>query len=204
MADTLVARVTGAPIAPDGRPVVPVSIGLVMTDQALLAGAHDDAALVDHGPVPADLARQLVLRGIDNKSQAWVRRLYRHPQSGELVAMDSRQRCFPRQLATFLRYRDQWCRQPWCDAPIRHSDHVTAVADGGDTTGDDGQGLCESCNYAKQATGWSHQPRPGPDGHHVDITTPTGHRYETAPPPALGLRHPAYREVEPGRWVLIS
>ena len=202
MADTLVARATGSADA-EGMPVVPVSIGLVMTDRALLEGSHDDAAIVDHGPIPAELARSLVLRGVDAGTQAWVRRLYRHPESGRLVAMDSRQRRFPHLLATFLRYRDQWCRNPWCGAPIRHRDHVIAVADGGRTTGDDGQGVCESCNYAKEAPGWRHEPRPGPDGHAVDITTPTGHRYRSTAPPVLGPRHPAWQEVEPGRWVVI-
>src|SRR6478735_8864652 len=62
MADTLVARLTGCSTSSDGRPIVPVSIGLVMTDHALFAGAHDTAAISDHGPVPAELARQLVLR----------------------------------------------------------------------------------------------------------------------------------------------
>ena len=204
MADTLVARVTGAATDADGVPVVPVSIGLVMTDRALLAGAHDDAALVDHGPVPADLARSLVLRGVDSGARTWVRRLYRHPETRELVAMDSRQRLFPRSLATFLRYRDQWCRNAWCNAPIRHSDHVTAVADHGETTLDGGQGLCEACNYAKEAAGWQHRPRPGPDGHVVEITTPTGHTYRSPAPPVLGPRRGAYHEVEPGRWVLVA
>ena len=206
MADTLVTRATGAP-APDGRPVVPVSVGLVMTDRALLAGAHDDAALVDHGPVPADLARSLVLHAVEAGTRTWVRRLYRHPESGELVAMDSRQRRFPHQLATFLRYRDQWCRHPWCGAPIRHADHVVPVSEEGVTTADGGQGLCESCNYAKQAPGWRQQPRPdpaGPGGHAVDLTTPTGHRHRSTAPPLLGPRQPAFRQVEPGRWVLIA
>jgi len=203
MADSFVARATGAP-AHDGHPVVPVSVGVVMTDRALLAGAHDDATLVGHGPIPADLARSLVLLGLSAGTQAWVRRLFRHPESGELVAMDSRRRRFPHQLATFLRLRDQWCRTPWCGAPIRHGDHVVPVSDGGDTTAGGGQGFCESRNYAKQVPGWDHHPRPGPGGHTVDITTPTGHRHRSTAPPLLGLRHPAYREVEPGRWVLIA
>lgn len=203
MTDTLVARLTGAP-AQDGRPVIPVSIGLVMTDRALLSGAHDDAALVDHGPIPADLARSLVLRSIDSGMQAWVRRLYRHPETRELIAMDSQRRCFPRALASFLRHRDQWCRHPWCGAPIRHSDHVTPAAADGPTSADGGQGLCEACNYAKQASGWHYEPRPSHDGHTVAITTPTGHQYHSTAPPILGPRHPAYRQVEPGRWLLIA
>ncbi|WP_345530058.1 HNH endonuclease [Nocardioides endophyticus] len=204
MADALVARVTGAQVDAGGRPVVPVSIDLVMTDLALLGGAHDGAAISGHGPVPADLARELVLRGVDAGSRTWLRRLYTSPETGELVAMDSRQRLFPRALATFLRLRDQWCRTPWCNAPIRHADHIVGVAEGGNTSAEFGQGLCECCNYAKQADGWRHRPRPGPDGHGVDITTPTGHRYRSTAPPLVGLRHPAFRQVAEGRWLLIA
>ncbi|MBZ5736910.1 HNH endonuclease [Nocardioides mangrovi] len=204
MADMLVARLTGCPTADDGRPAVRTAIGLVMTDRALLSGARDPASIVDYGPIPANLARELVLRSIDSGTTAWLRRLYVHPRTGELVAMDSRQRRFPRALAAFLRHRDQWCRTPWCNAPIRHSDHVVAVADGGATTGEAGQGLCEACNYAKQAPGWSHEPRPGPDAHEVDVTTPTGHRYRSVAPPLLAPRHPAYQQVDDGRWVLVA
>jgi hypothetical protein len=204
MADALVARTTGASADAGGRPVLPVSIGLVMTDRALLDGTHDPAAITDHCPIPADLARELVLRSADTGARTWLRRLYTSPETGELVAMDSRQRIFPSALATFLRLRDQWCRTPWCNAPIRHADHIVGAADGGPTSAESGQGLCESCNYAKQAHGWRHRPRPGPDGHSVDITTPTGHRYRSTAPPLLGLRHPAFRQVDEGRWVLIA
>ena len=72
--------------------------------------------------------------------------------------------------------RDQTCRTPWCDAPIRHCDHVIAVEAGGATSAGNGQGLCEECNYAKQAPGWTARPRPGPR-HTIETTTPTGHRY---------------------------
>ncbi|MCL2781350.1 MAG: HNH endonuclease, partial [Actinomycetia bacterium] len=158
-----------------GTPAVAVSVGLVMTDAALLAGAHDDAAIAGHGPIPADLARELVLDALDSGQRVWLRRLYRHPESGQLVAMDSRQRLFPKQMAAFLRHRDQYCRTPWCDAPIRQSDHVVPAVDGGATSIADGQGLCQACNLAKQAPGWDHQPTIDPDtGHTVRVTTPTG------------------------------
>ena len=204
MVDTLVARVTGAGADSDGRPVIPISLGMVMTDRAVFAGAHDDAALDDYGPIPADLARALLSGALDQRTRTWVRRLYRHPETGELVAMDSRSRRFPRRLAAFLRHRDQWCRTPWCGAPIRHSDHAIRATDGGPTDTDAGQGLCESCNYAKEADGWHHQPRPGPDGHTIEITTPTGQRYESRPPPLLGPAQAAFHQVEPGRWTRIA
>ena len=58
-----------------------------------------------------------------------------------------------------------------------------ADADGGPTSAVNGQGACETCNYAKEGPGWSARPRPGPNGEHiVEIVTPTGHRYLTRPP----------------------
>lgn len=50
--------------------------------------------------------------------------------------------------------RDGRCRTPWCDAPIRHGDHVTDAAEGGPTSLDNGQGLCERCNKTKNLPGW--------------------------------------------------
>ncbi|GAB6984823.1 HNH endonuclease [Nocardioides pyridinolyticus] len=202
MADAFVSRVTGAPTV-GGRPVVPVALGLVMTDQALFAGAHDTAHLAGHGPVPAELARELLADSLDAGSRVWLRRLYTHPATGELVAMDSRQRLFRGQLRAFLDLRDQFCRNPWCNAPIRHRDHVTGIAAGGATSADEGQGLCQACNHAKQATGWRARPRPSP-GHLVETTTPTGHIYRSGAPPLLGLRVGAYQQVDEGRWVLVA
>jgi hypothetical protein len=49
---------------------------------------------------------------------------------------------------------DGTCRTPYCDAPIRHTDHATPVAHGGPTSVLNGLGECEACNYAKEAPGW--------------------------------------------------
>ncbi len=66
----------------------------------------------------------------DKRSHAMLRRLYAHPTSGALVAMESRARLFPRGLAAFIELRDQRCRTPYCDAPIRHRDHARPWAGG--------------------------------------------------------------------------
>ena len=97
--------------------------------------------------------------------------------------MDRRRRDFIGELREFLVIRDQVCRTPWCDAPIRHADHPVRVADGGATSAENGQGLCEACNYAKEAAGWRSLPLPS-ERHEVLLTTPTGHTYvSTAPDP---------------------
>lgn len=184
MADTLVERVTGQATAA----AVPVEISLVMTDATLFgveAGRDEPAAVEGYGPIPAELARRLV-RAADEATASWLRRLYSPPKAGGLVAMESRRRTFPDGLGRLLVLQDQICRTPWCNAPIRHRDHVVPAAAGGETSADNGQGLCEACNQAKQAHGW--RARPGPTGARVsvEIKTPTGHEYVSRCPDLPG------------------
>jgi hypothetical protein len=181
MADTLVERITGQA----GAEAVPVTINLLMTDQSLFnAGDHADepAHVEGYGPVPAEIARRLLLAA-DAGADAWVQRLYSHPATGQLAAIDSTARVFRGALRKLLLARDQWCRTPWCGAPIRHADHAIDRADGGPTSQTNGQGLCEACNYAKTAPGWRAFALPGESSvHAVVTTTPTGHRYRSRAP----------------------
>ena len=108
--------------------------------------------------------------------------------------MDSRRRLFAHNLRRFLITRDEHCRTPWCDAPIRHIDHIRSHHAGGRTIAGNGQGLCEHCNHTKTAPGWRSRPRPGPR-HSVTITTPTGHSYHSTAPPLPGTPAPARSTV---------
>lgn len=181
MADTLVERVTGRSAAVP----TPVTVNLVLSDDTLLGGDNTPADISGYGPVPAAVARAMVSSAVtDPRSRATLRRLYAHPRSGALVAMESRARIFPRGLAAFIALRDQRCRTPYCDAPVRHSDHARAWADGGPTTADNGLGLCEGCNYAKEGAGW--RVNAGVDENHThtaQFTTPTGKSYRSTAPP---------------------
>jgi hypothetical protein len=189
MADTLVERVTGQQTAA----AVPVEVTLVMPAETLLAGGDEPAVLAGTGtgpgPIPATAARAMLT---DPEVPVWLRRVYARPADGTLVAMDSRRRRFPTGLRRLIQARDRTCRTPWCGAPIRHTDHVIPVAQGGTTSAANGQGLCEACNYTKQAPGWTSTPapRPGGAGDRVEITTPTGHSYTSHPPPLPGARPP--------------
>jgi hypothetical protein len=111
--------------------------------------------------------------------------------------MDSQRRIFPAGLSRFIQIRDQFCRTPWCDAPIRHIDHAQPHNEDGATSEANGNGLCEQCNYIRQAPGWQARPRPGPR-HSVEITTPTGHAYTSTAPPPPG-HPPAAHHRHPGR-----
>jgi hypothetical protein len=100
--------------------------------------------------------------------------------------MDSPARHFPQNLRHLIEVRDGGlCRTPWCGAPIRHHDHITPDTAGGPTTATNGQGLCERCNYVKEALGWHSRPRPGPR-HTVLVNTPTGHTHTSTAPPLPG------------------
>jgi hypothetical protein len=174
MADTLVERTTGQTTAD----AVPVTVNLVISDQALLGnGHHQPAWLQGYGPIPTDT--------IDPESLVALRRLYAAPTTGALVSMESVAREFPTGLARFLELRDQTCRTAYCDAPIRHRDHAQDHALGGPTTAVNGQGLCEHCNHTKQAPGWTAAPIHGPPDarHTIETVLPTGHTTRTTAPP---------------------
>lgn len=184
MADVLYERVTGRP----AETPCPVSVNLVLTDTTLLGEGNEPARAQGYGPIPAAVARHLIkTAATDAGAGASLRRLYRHPASGALVAMESRARMFPKGLAAFIALRDNTCRTPYCDAPIRHTDHVQRAASDGVTSAANGQGLCEACNYTKEAHGWHVTATLGGDGTHTcHITTPTGHRHRSKAPPLPG------------------
>jgi len=60
--------------------------------------------------------------------RAQIRRIFTYPDTGDLIGMDSRARTYPGLLAHPIRLRDHACRTPCCDAPIKHTDHITAHA----------------------------------------------------------------------------
>lgn len=74
-------------------------------------------------------------------AKVWLRRLFAHPATGTLVAVDSRRRLFGAGIRRCIIARDGTCRTAWCDAPIRHADHIRSHAAGGPTSDVNGQGL---------------------------------------------------------------
>ena len=190
MTDTAYQRVTGTP----AEQPVSVSLNLVMADTTLAGDDTEPAWLDGYGPIPAGFACKLTGdAATDAKAKATLRRLYRHPKSGQLVAMESRARIFPKGLAAFIGIRDRTCRTPYCDAPIRHRDHATPDREGGKTSALNGLGKCEACNYAKEAPGWRVSTSEH-DGEHVaEYLTPTGATYRSTAPPLPGI--PVRRKI---------
>ncbi|UYG16121.1 HNH endonuclease [Brachybacterium huguangmaarense] len=84
--------------------------------------------------------------------------------TGELVAMDSRARAFPAPLEQMVRWRESTCASPWCNATVRHIDHVAPHAHGGATSYANAQGLCVRCNLLKDHAGWIVTPTRDDDG----------------------------------------
>jgi hypothetical protein len=158
-------------------------IQLVMNAEMLLGVDRETPAhLVGYGPLPSGIVADFLA---DPDAEVLIRRLFTNPADNSLVAMDSKGIVFHGGLRRLLFARDgETCRTPWCDAPVRHGDHVTPRARGGRTTLDGGQGLCEACNYAKEAPGWRHETRSRwPERHTTEITTPTQHTYWSQAPP---------------------
>ncbi|KUI36711.1 DUF222 domain-containing protein [Mycobacterium sp. GA-2829] len=183
MADTLVERVTGRPAA---KPV-PVSLNLALADTTLVGDDDEPGWCEGYGPVPAAVVRALVSDAVaDDAAKATLRRLYRHPASGQLVAMESKARAFPKGLAAFIDIRDRTCRTPYCNAPIRHHDHARPHRDHGPTSAINGLGECEACNYAKEAPGWVVTAEVVDGEHRAEFRTPTGATYWSTAPPLPG------------------
>ena len=184
MADTVYERITGHP----AEASAPIAVEVVIDDESLLGDAEVPARVPGYGPIPASIARKLVLAAATGtRTRATLRRLYRHPRSGALVAMESRSRRFPKGLARFIALRDDTCRTPYCDAPIRHTDHAAPHAAGGETTVLNGLGDCEACNYAKEAPGWAVTTGIDDGGTHTaEFVTPTGAVHHSQAPPLPG------------------
>jgi hypothetical protein len=113
MADTVVERITGQTVATDVNFEVQVLVPL----EALLDPTSPlPAEIPGYGPIEADLIAT-------STGRKTLRRLL--TQDGVIIGGDSRQRTFTGNLARFLRARDGYrCSEPYCDAPIRHLDHI--------------------------------------------------------------------------------
>jgi hypothetical protein len=178
MADTLVERLTGQTHATD----VPVEIQILIPVETLVDPASPlPVQIPGHGPVPADL-----LTGEGRKT--WRRLVTR---DGIVIGGDSRRRRFTGQLAALIRARDGGrCREPYCDAPIRHIDHIRRWAENGRTEFDNGRGLCEFHNHVRETPGW--KARTTTRG--IETTTPTGKAYTSETGTSSG-----YPRTSPGQ-----
>ena len=199
IADLFVERLAGLP----GAGGVPVMLDLIMDGETLFGDGNEPAEIPGLGPIPASVARDLL--GASPQARTRIRRLF--CDTDRLVALESTSRTFDGLLRQFIRLRDRRCRTPWCDAPIRHLDHITDAAAGGRTSLHNGQGLCEACNYTKQDPAITHRviSEEVIQRHTTQITTPTGAAYDSrapAPPGANPQDH--FIQRQPGVWTRVA
>ena len=184
MADTAYERITGHP----AEVPTPIAVNLVLTDETLLGG--------DEHPGPSCRATG---RCPQLSRAGWPPT--RSPMSGPKPPCagstatphpvrwwrwNRGRGCSRLRLARFIAFRDDTCRTPYCDAPIRHTDHATPHARGGATTAANGLGTCEACNYAKEAPGWRvHTIEAHGQRHTAEYITPTGAHHQSHAPPLL-------------------
>jgi len=204
-----------AVLAPEnGAGQVTLDVGVIITDRALFhPGSGDVAQIEGYGAVPADAVRAQLLAvtadpahsqqdpfGADGPAiRAVIRRLYTHPATGELVAKDSRARAFPAAMARFLTWRDTSCRGPFCNASIRHHDHVTPYARGGPTSLDNGQDACAHCNQKEDdALVVERVEDPERPGHRVAWTGYGGTTRTTTPSPLIEPERSTWRDATGG------
>jgi hypothetical protein len=167
-----------------------VTIDLVISDETLLAGGDDPAIVLANnarknvGTIPAHVARVMIANAIDAGS-AWLQKLYANP-NGTLIAASSKERFFPPGLGKVIRLRDHGtCREPGCNAAIKHMDHITPWKNTGPTTFTNGQGLCVRHNHNKEAHRWRSTPIIDSQtaAPHITTTDPFGNTTTCSPPP---------------------
>jgi hypothetical protein len=150
MADALMERVTGQGTAD----AVPVQVNLVMTDRAIFN--RSDGGSEEPAPGCGCVA--------STRGRAVA------PWSPWTPA----RACSVRGIRRFLVLRDQICRTPWCNVPIRHADHVIPFEEGarpapttakafarGATTPSRRPGGTRHRVRQEPATRFSPSPRPG-------------------------------------------
>ena len=162
--------------APDGRAVdaVPGT-----------SSSGGSAEVLGYGPIPAAIADDILAT---TTGRRWWRRLFTAPGGGPLVGCDPKRRRFDGVLAHLIAVRDHGrCRDPYCDAPIRHVDHIRAYRAGGPTSLANGRGVCARGNHVREMPGWRVDVLDdglGDRPHTVRTTTPTGHTYVSTAGPA--------------------
>ncbi|MCJ1695781.1 HNH endonuclease [Rathayibacter caricis] len=169
----------GEPGAPTFVPGVRAEIRLTLP-ATTAAGLDDSPADLDgYGPVPADVARELVAGG------ASFTRVATDPGAGTVVSVGRTLRVPPPGMRLHLQLRDQTCRFPGCTRPASRTeaDHAVECRHGGETALRNLASLCVAHHHVRHGDRWTYVLHP--DGT-ADWTTPTGRRVTTRPGPVPG------------------
>ncbi len=156
----------------------PVSVQVVISLTSLLGLDSKCGWLDGYGAITPGVIRRIAASG-----DITLTRLLCDPATGAVVVADPTKYRPTAATTHAVVCRDTHCRLPVCTARVRHLDHAKAFADGGLTTTDNLQGLCERSHLAKSHPGWAVT---GDANTAMTWHTPTGHRYTSLPPPATG------------------
>jgi hypothetical protein len=145
------------------------------TLETLARLSENPGDLAGHGPVHADIARQVADRQTDGSWSYVVT-----DEAGNLVQTAvARRRPTAAQKSDILALYSS-CLFPGCPAPADECDidHIDPFAEGGPTTVENNAPLCEPDHNGRHAAGLKH--RRLPDGGH-QFTSRPGHTYITYP-----------------------
>ncbi len=172
-----------------------VEVQVVFAASTLLGVDDAPATLRGYGAIPAELARRIAA---DPDAEPVLRRLLCDPIDGRLLAMDAQTRCFEGVHRKFGIWRDQHSRFPYSSTRIADLDHVRKYASGGSTTAGNGQGLDKGSHVLRDHPGVAVTAMPTTtlptttlpvlraNAPNIRWTLPTGHTYDSRPPPAMG------------------
>ncbi|NQX18083.1 HNH endonuclease signature motif containing protein [Rathayibacter sp. VKM Ac-2857] len=178
--------VAGTTPNPEHRPdptfVPGVRAEVRLTLAASTAVGLDDAPadLDGYGPVPADVARELL------RTAASFTRVLTDPDTGSVVSVGRTQRLPPARMRLHLQLRDQTCRFPGCTrtAATSEADHTIEWRNGGETSLENLVSLCTSHHHVRHGEQWSYKRV---DDHDTLVwTSPTGRQISNRPPPLPG------------------
>jgi Domain of unknown function (DUF222) len=163
------------PVArPSPAPLVQVTVAAT----TLLRLDDQPGELAGHGPIPAEMARQVAA----DPSGTW-RRILTDPATGTVLDVSHRSYRPPRPLARYVIARDATCRFPGCRQPARRCDldHVRPWPDG-PTTAANLIAVCRHHHRLKHSRRWTVTTTHDDT---VTWTAPTGRTYQTRPPPII-------------------
>jgi hypothetical protein len=151
----------------------------VYVDLITLMGLRESSAeLAGHGPIPAQVAREIASHG----RSTW-RRVVTDPLTGAPVDVGRQRYRPPSVTADYVRVRDRECRFPACHRPswFGDLDHVTDWAHHGRTDSGNLTGFCRKHHRLKDSPGWVYHMNAAT--HRFTVRTRSGRTYTTTPPP---------------------
>ncbi|TQJ38507.1 uncharacterized protein DUF222 [Arthrobacter sp. SLBN-112] len=146
---------------------------LVTVPVLSLFGATDEPADLDnYGPIPASMARKLVLEGAGSFYRVLV-----DPRDGAPLEISRTSYRLPESLKRWLRMRDGKCTFPGCSnhSQDNEADHLRAWERGGSTGISNLGQLCPKHHRLKHRTRWS--PGPAAANEPPGWVSPSGRKY---------------------------